>query len=78
MRTGSIDISGFKLKYLIEGEGEPILVVGSTIYYPRTFLKNLKKKFKLIHIDHRGFADCHHSYDASQMTIDTILDDIEA
>lgn len=35
MRTGSIDILGFKLKYLIEGEGEPILVVGSTIYYPR-------------------------------------------
>ncbi len=40
--SGIIEIDGFKLRYAIEGSGKPALVIGSAIYYPRTFSQNLR------------------------------------
>lgn len=69
---------GFKLAYSIEGEGTPVIIIGSAIYYPRTFSLNLKKKLQMIFMDHRGFgkAPTHFSNDAFE--IDVLVDDIEA
>ncbi len=36
-RTGICHSDGFDLSYRIEGEGAPILVIGSAVYYPRLF-----------------------------------------
>ncbi len=47
---------GFELHYCIKGQGEPILVVGSSVYYPRLFSENLSQHFQLIFLDHRGFV----------------------
>lgn len=52
----SVDIDGFKLKYLIEGVGPDTLVIGSSIYYSRSFSQNLRKSLRMHFIDHRGFA----------------------
>lgn len=54
---GIIEIDGFKLAYLIEGKGTPVLIVGSTAYYPQLFSKEIKKQLKLIFIDHRGYGN---------------------
>ncbi len=35
--TGICHSDGFDLAYRIEGEGAPILVIGSAVYYPRLF-----------------------------------------
>ncbi|MFD1145201.1 alpha/beta fold hydrolase [Larkinella insperata] len=55
-KEGVIDIDGFKLGYKVEGEGMPALVIGSTVYYPRTFAGDLRQSLQLIFIDHRGFV----------------------
>jgi proline iminopeptidase len=61
---------------LIEGEGETVLVIGSSLYYPKTFSKELKKSVRLIHFDHRGFS-FGSMQNANHLKLETILDDIE-
>ena len=56
LSNGFIEIAGFRLNYSIEGYGIPILVVGSSIYYKRTFSTAVKKQFRFIFVDHRGFV----------------------
>ena len=37
--AGTIDSGGFQLRYIIEGEGSPILVIGSALYDERIFFR---------------------------------------
>lgn len=74
---GTVDRDGYTLQYCIEGEGMTALVIGSALYYPRTFSQNLRNHFKLIFIDHRGFAQGPETRDVSKITLDLLLEDIE-
>jgi proline iminopeptidase len=75
--TGSYRAGPFDLGYRIEGSGKPLLVIGSATYYPRTFSQALRKKLRLVFIDHRGFAPARTDYAAGDIGFDTVLDDIE-
>lgn len=71
-----IEIDGFKFQAHIEGQGPTALVIGSALYYPRSFSKELCSQFRMVFVDWRGFAgqEKHHK----QLTsFDTLLDDIE-
>jgi len=68
---------GYVLKYRIEGHGIPAIVIGSHIYYPRTFSQNLRDHFQMIFIDHRAFGTTQDTT-ALPFQLDDILDDIEA
>ena len=70
---GSIEIDGFKLKYRTEGSGLDVLVIGSSIYYTRSFSQNLRKFLRLHFVDYRGFAEGPEA----ELTFDTLLEDIE-
>jgi proline iminopeptidase len=72
-----IEIDNFKIGYKIEGQGIPALVVGSAIYYPRTFSQNLRKHLQLIFIDHRGFTT-NRSTDTKYFELEQLLADIES
>jgi proline iminopeptidase len=74
--AGIIEIDEFKLRYSIEGSGNVALVVGSALYYPRTFSDNLRNHLKLVFMDHRGFAS-NKSTDITKFDLDVLLDDIE-
>ncbi len=74
---GIVEINGFKLHYTIEGTGTLALVIGSALYYPRTFSQNLRKHLKLVFIDHRGFVPSPEPIDPVTITLDLIIDDIE-
>lgn len=74
---GNIIVDGFKLHYSIEGTGSPALVIGSSIYYPRTFSQNLRKHLQLIFVDHRGFVPSPEDIDVSSFTLETLVNDIE-
>jgi proline iminopeptidase len=76
-KAGVISSGKFKLPYVIEGQGTPILIIGSSKYYPRTFSKNFKKNFKCIFMDHRGFAPHPGKVNSSEFDLDILLDDIE-
>src|SRR5919202_757759 len=77
--SGVIDIQGFNLGYTIEGKGIPALVVGSSIYYPRTFLGCIREHLQLIFVDHRGFVQPPSpQLTTDDFEIDILLSDIEA
>ncbi len=71
--TGLIEIDGFKLKYLTEGNGPDVLVIGSSVYYPRSFSQNLRNFFRLHFVDYRGFAEGPEV----ELTFEDLLDDLE-
>jgi pimeloyl-ACP methyl ester carboxylesterase len=71
---GQINRDGFNLRYQVEGKGLPTLVIGSAIYYPRSFSPNLRSHLQMAFIDWRGFAEGS----AAEITLDILLDDIEA
>lgn len=68
---------GFDLKYCVKGQGQPILVIGSSVYYPRLFSENLYKHFQFIFLDHRGFVKPPRSLKQEDYTLDKIVEDIE-
>lgn len=69
---------GFALNVSIRGNGRPILVVGSSIYYPRLFSEQLYTSFQLIFLDHRGFVKPPRTLEPEDYALDKVLDDIEA
>jgi proline iminopeptidase len=76
--SGTIDIAGFQLKYIIEGQGLPALVIGSALYYPKTFSDAIIKHLQFIFVDHRGFVPPpSESLDHTAFELDVLLQDIE-
>ncbi|MDO8223700.1 alpha/beta fold hydrolase [Bacillus cabrialesii] len=75
--TGICHSDDFDLSYRIEGEGAPILVIGSSVYYPRLFSSDIKQKYQWIFADHRGFAKPKRKLRAEDLRLDAVLDDIE-
>ncbi|OJU79996.1 MAG: hypothetical protein BGO10_01410 [Chlamydia sp. 32-24] len=75
--AGFVEVDGFKLRYRIEGEGQTALIVGSAIYYQRSFSKQLREHLRLIFVDWRGFGEMMNSPSGSSLSLDTFIDDIE-
>jgi proline iminopeptidase len=78
--NGSIERSGFKFHYSIEGSGQPVLIIGSRLYYQRLFAPALREKLQLVFIDHRGFTPPPYEVsDPEELYgLDKILEDTEA
>jgi len=74
---GTIEIEGTKLNYVIEGDGAPCLVIGSSIYYPRTFSEKLRNSFRIYFVDLRWFAKEYSPVDPETYTLQAIADDID-
>lgn len=77
MDHGTIRSGAFELGYRIEGAGRAALVIGSSIYYPRTFSAELRQSLKLVFVDHRGFAPATGPTSPADYELATVLDDIE-
>ena len=75
---GQILRDGYSLGYSIEGDGAPLLIIGSHVFYPRTFSANLRANRKLIFVDHRGFAQASRKVDARDCALETIIEDLSA
>ncbi len=74
---GHIHTQGFDLRYQIEGSGPNVLVIGSSIYYPRLFSPYLRQHLRLVFADMRAFAPPPESEPALTFDLNLILDDIE-
>jgi proline iminopeptidase len=75
--TGSIDIGPFQLRYRIEGTGVPILVIGSSLYYPPTFSPQLRKHLQFIFVDHKIFVIPISAVDNTEYELNVLVDDVE-
>lgn len=74
---GSTRVNGAVLRYTVEGRGVPVLVIGSAVYYPRTFSRQLRDVCRLGFMDVRHFAETDDSFSPERMTLNTYIDDIE-
>lgn len=76
-RIGSVSVDGATLRYVVEGSGTPTLVIGSAIYYPRTFSRRLRESLRMAFIDVRHFAENDPSLGPDGISLGTYTDDIE-
>ncbi|MUH01169.1 alpha/beta fold hydrolase [Scytonema sp. UIC 10036] len=74
---GQVNSNGFQFQYILEGDGTPAIVIGSSLYYSRTFSNNLRNSLKLVFVDHRGFSPPYDCKDITQFQLDILVDDIE-
>lgn len=77
IKTGTIVRGDWILPYRIEGIGKPALVIGSILYYSRTFSPNLRHFLQFIFMDHRGFATPPTHFSNEEFSLDILIDDIE-
>lgn len=75
---GCLCRDGFHLTYTIEGQGRPLLIIGSALFYPRSFSTALRAQLQLVFVDHRGFARCDRPLAPCDAELETIVADIEA
>lgn len=75
--SGVIEVDGSRLDYVVEGEGRTCLVIGSSIYYPRTFSNNLRKHLKMYFVDMKWFAKDYAEEDLNNVNIASIVQDVE-
>ncbi|HCL66701.1 MAG TPA: alpha/beta hydrolase [Rhizobium sp.] len=74
---GTIRSGAFELGYSAEGQGIPLLVIGSSLYYARTFSQDLRRSVRFHFVDHRCFARPLGNVDTADFAFDTIIADIE-
>lgn len=67
----------YTLTYLTTGDTtkEPIMILGSSLYYPKLFSDPIFKNLHLIFVTHIGFTQV--SPDKSQHSLDDVVEDIE-
>ena len=75
--AGTIEIDGSTLDYVVEGKGIPCLVIGSSVYYPKTFSKELRKHLKMYFVDLKWFAKGYKKENLDTVTIASIVQDVE-
>lgn len=78
--SGVLSIDGAELSWIREGEGPPVYVLGSSIYYPKAYSSELREHFELVFLDGRHFVP---EYDPGEdvlarLDISTFADDVEA
>ncbi|MEZ4772284.1 MAG: alpha/beta fold hydrolase [Bacteroidia bacterium] len=72
-----ITVDGSKLEYVVEGEGIPCLVIGSSVYYPKTFSMEVRKHLKMYFVDMKWFARDYQPENLDSVNIESIVDDVE-
>jgi proline iminopeptidase len=75
----SIQRPGATLRYTVEGSGTPVLVLGSAVFYPRTFSRELRDRCTLAFADLRHFAVAGPGSGSSpdEVGLGTYLEDID-
>lgn len=73
----SIRIAGTTLNFHVEGSGIPLLVPGSSIYYPGTFSDRLKHSFRIVCADLPHFAPPGPDFNVESISFDLHAECIE-
>ena len=77
LNSGVIEVDDSRLGYVALGEGIPCLVIGSSVYYPRTFSNELRKHLKMYFVDMKWFAKGYNAEDLNTVDISSIANDVE-
>jgi proline iminopeptidase len=75
--AGVVAVAGTTLPYVIEGAGRDCIVLGSHVYYPRTFSNRFKAALRCAYVDHRAFVGDAPAPADGPFTIETAVDDFD-
>lgn len=75
--AGQVEVDGSKLDYVVQGEGQPCLVIGSSVYYPKTFSAGLRQHLRMYFVDMKWFAKDYAPENLDTVNIQTIVEDVE-
>lgn len=77
--TGTIMIGNIPFRYVREGSGPTVAVVGSGVYYPKAYSPDLRKHFDMIFVDARYNIPSYQPTDEeiARITFETFADDLE-
>lgn len=75
--NGTVSNEGASLAYFVEGSGAAVMVIGSAVYYPRTFSVKFRTSFRVAYADLRHFASSDESVKVEKIGLDTYMNDIE-
>lgn len=75
---GSVHVDGAELRYVIEGAGRPLLVAGSSVYYPRTFSPGLRRSCSIVCADLPHFAPATAGFEVKAISFELYARCIEA
>lgn len=75
---GVIEIQGISFEYQREGQGETLVVIGSSNYYPLAFSKHFKLQYEMIFVDSRHFIPPYNPAEDESINLTTWADDVEA
>jgi proline iminopeptidase len=76
-RRETLAVPGVTLAYTLEGTGVPLLVAGSSVYYPRTFSRNLRELCALVCMDLPHFAAVARDFKRESITFDAYARHLE-
>lgn len=75
---GHVEIDGYRLNYIVEGQGDTqLLVIGSADYYDRAFSQALREKLQIAFVDHRGFAVAPEEQETNNVSLAKVIEDID-
>ena len=77
LASGIVDCDGFRLAWVREGRGIPMLVLGASRFYPRYFPAAMRDHFDIVFCDLRPWAPTPDGFEITTITRDTFSDDIE-
>nr|BFD67551.1 alpha/beta hydrolase [Bdellovibrio sp. HAGR004] len=75
--SGQIDKDDFNLRFVVQGQGLNTLVLGSSVFYPRTFSQSLRQHLRLGFVDYRGFAATAKPFNRTDYELGKICQDTE-
>lgn len=78
--SGRVLIDGAELRWVREGRGPAVFVLGSSVYYPKAFSARLRKYFDLTFVDGRHFVPAYapDSETLSKVDLARFAADVEA
>jgi len=77
IQSGVVEFEGISFHYVREGKGDPIVVIGSSVYYPRAFSKDFKDQFEMVFVDSRHFIPSYVPSDEDSISLSTWAGDLE-
>jgi len=79
-QVGILSWDGVDFRYVREGSGLPIVVIGSSRFYSRAFSPALREHFEMIFVDSRHFIPSYQptGEELESLTLETFADDVEA
>ncbi|MHA1673638.1 MAG: alpha/beta fold hydrolase [Promethearchaeota archaeon] len=75
VKTGNIEVPGASLRYRIEGEGIPTIIIGDTILMPRAFPQAMRDLFKMAFLDLRMYGPG--TIPKGGLSLQSLADDVE-